>query len=483
MKLFEEFKLWESMWDDTSCKEAVVVDKDTDQLCSVLFDGKQMFTGTKEECEDWVKSKGSKFANRLTIKDSATINTVKSEAKTSAKQARKAISEDVTAEYDDAEVKACLNRVNSAANTEPSFDYKYGEGMIFVSVSEEQLKKALRIGNRGTFQDGAAQATTMPAQAVDDMVICFNFYEEDRTATVSLMLGGDDDTYYDDICVVGWGDHIAGLSNITDMQAAKTFFETQLVPNANKIAEDIINDSWAHYQLPDYAGITTRTAAVTESTTSTSWDSLVAQADSFLDAIVKATGNERYDDGDGYWEAEGITWCNRYLYYGNSLNNTKLIKDLCDVGSSKIPNSNFYYTEDDMEDEPVSEIGYTLTKAPVTESGCKGAECKKKDLKENSSLTSYRVVLADYDTDDFDINVEFGMQDPDENEVLDYEYLLKPGQTKGDLVVWLSRDCGYTSIYVHDERPATDADIKRLASDTCPVTDTGDEWQGYGNID
>lgn len=107
----------------------------------------------------------------------------------------------------------------------------------------------------------------------------------------------------------------------------------------------------------------------------------------------------------------------------------------------------------------------------------------KKSLKEDSSLTSYRVVLADYDTDDFDINVDFGMQDPDENEVIDYEYLLKPGQTKGDLVVWLSRDCGYTSIYVHDERPATDADIKRLASDTFSVTGTGDEWQDYGALD
>lgn len=289
---------------------------------------------------------------------------------------RKPIREAVEAEYNDAEVKACLDRVNSAVSTEPTFDDKYGDGMVYVSVSEELLKKALRIGNRGTFQDGAIQATTVPAQAVDDMVICFNFYEDDGTATVSLMLGGEDETYYNDICVVGWGDHIAGLSDVEDMESAKTFFETQVIPNANKIAEDIINDSWAHYQLPDYAGITS-------------------------------------------------------------------------------------------------------TKASTTESGCKGAECKN-DLKEEAG---YRVVLADYDTDDFDINVDFGMQDPDENEVIDYEYLLKPGQTKGDLVVWLSRDCGYTSIYVHDERPATDADIKRLASDTFSVTGTGDEWQDYGDLD
>jgi hypothetical protein len=106
------------------------------------------------------------------------------------------------------------------------------------------------------------------------------------------------------------------------------------------------------------------------------------------------------------------------------------------------------------------------------------------DDDEDEDTSNYRVVLADYDTDDFDINVEFGIQDPDENEVVDYEYLLEPGQTKGDLVVYLSRDCGFTSIYVHDERPASASDIERLSSDTFPVTGTDEyDWQNYGTID
>lgn len=99
------------------------------------------------------------------------------------------------------------------------------------------------------------------------------------------------------------------------------------------------------------------------------------------------------------------------------------------------------------------------------------------------SINDYRVVLADYESDDFDINVEFGMQDPEEPDVINYEYLLKPGQTRGDLVVFLSRDCGFTSIYVHDERPASASDIKRLAQDTFPVTGTGDDYIDYGDID
>lgn len=134
--------------------------------------------------------------------------------------------------------------------------------------------------------------------------------------------------------------------------------------------------------------------------------------------------------------------------------------------------------KDALADKPDKQSAALLKATKLIES------TEKKDaLKEGATSQDYRVALADYDTDDFDINVEFGIQDPDENEVLDYEYLLKPGQTKGDLVVWLSRDCGYTSIYVHDERPATPDDIKRLASDTFPVTGTGDEWQDYGDLD
>ena len=105
----------------------------------------------------------------------------------------------------------------------------------------------------------------------------------------------------------------------------------------------------------------------------------------------------------------------------------------------------------------------------------------EESLKEELDINTYRVVLADYDSDDFDINVEFGLQDEEENDVADQEWLLKPGQTKGDLVVYLSYECAYTSIYVHDERPATADEIKTISGfDTVPgITD----WENYGSID
>lgn len=100
---------------------------------------------------------------------------------------------------------------------------------------------------------------------------------------------------------------------------------------------------------------------------------------------------------------------------------------------------------------------------------------------EEEPAEGYRVALADFESDDFDINVEFGMQDPDECDVIDEKYLLKPDQTKGDLVVYLSETCGYTSIYVHDERPATPEEIKSLT--TFPTTGRGHEYADYGEID
>jgi hypothetical protein len=48
----------------------------------------------------------------------------------------------------------------------------------------------------------------------------------------------------------------------------------------------------------------------------------------------------------------------RNLYYTNTLNNIDELKKLCAEYSKKLPNVRFYYNEDDMEEDPVSEIGY-----------------------------------------------------------------------------------------------------------------------------
>jgi hypothetical protein len=93
----------------------------------------------------------------------------------------------------------------------------------------------------------------------------------------------------------------------------------------------------------------------------------------------------------------------------------------------------------------------------------------------------YRTALACYDSDDFDINVEFGLQDEDEYEVEDQLYLLRPGQTVADLVVYLSRKCGFTNIYVYGETSATRGEMKTAARfETQPGTH---DYRHYGTIE
>ena len=92
------------------------------------------------------------------------------------------------------------------------------------------------------------------------------------------------------------------------------------------------------------------------------WEELIAEADHLLDELAKASGNTNSDDGDGYWAGEeGHVWCNRNLYYTDKLNNTNKLEKLCDEYSKKLPNVEFYYYEDDLLDDPVSEIGYNAT--------------------------------------------------------------------------------------------------------------------------
>jgi hypothetical protein len=54
------------------------------------------------------------------------------------------------------------------------------------------------------------------------------------------------------------------------------------------------------------------------------WDAEVANADKRLYEIIKESGNEQYDDGDGYWSGE-TEWCNRYIYYANSVANPEKV--------------------------------------------------------------------------------------------------------------------------------------------------------------
>jgi hypothetical protein len=151
------------------------------------------------------------------------------------------------------------------------------------------------------------------------------------------------------------------------------------------------------------------------------------------------------------------------------------------------------YTKEEAEEKMLDEFGaeyffdswdHDFSVDPVEDL----EECnKRKSISENATKNGgfrtdgYRTAHASYDSDDFDINVEFGMQDEDEYEVEDEVYLLQPGQTVADLVVYLSYKCGYTSIYVYGEADATSNDMKTAYKfETVP----GDhDYRDYGTID
>jgi hypothetical protein len=93
----------------------------------------------------------------------------------------------------------------------------------------------------------------------------------------------------------------------------------------------------------------------------------------------------------------------------------------------------------------------------------------------------YRTALASYDSDDYELNVELGLADEDDYEVVDEEYLLCPGQTVADLVVYLSYMCGFTNIYVRGERSAFRDDIRTLKRfKTVPGNH---DYNDYGTIE
>jgi hypothetical protein len=94
------------------------------------------------------------------------------------------------------------------------------------------------------------------------------------------------------------------------------------------------------------------------------WDDTIAIATDMLEEICTLSGNEFYNDGDGYWSGEvGVIWCYRHLYYKNNLENTEELMTLCREYSERLPGVTFYFVEDDVDpDDAVSEIGFEINR-------------------------------------------------------------------------------------------------------------------------
>jgi hypothetical protein len=297
------------------------------------------------------------------------------DAPSKVRKTRKSLKESVDAAFDPAAVKACLNRINGNAIDKPVLD-KYGSS-INVMVSEEDLKKALRIGSRGGYTNG--NGMTIPAQLVDLLSLEIAKGEEDDDAIgyICLQLYGENEETGETTNDYNNGD-AAFVGDVSipgePIESDEEFFEyleNNIFPIADRIARDIITNTWNELGLNDYAGITDYTPTDYTSTDTTSvdsgipddWRDLLDQADKLLAELIEASGNADYDDGDGYWQTEYTDWCFRYLYHNSMLNNVAELERLCNEYSTKLPNVEFYFYVYEDGDDEVSEIGYTAKKA------------------------------------------------------------------------------------------------------------------------
>jgi hypothetical protein len=326
---------------------------------------------------------------------------------------------------DEKELDACFTRVTRAAQSSVDDDGKLK--WIPVKLSKEDLKKALRLGSRGTYTN-QSRGVTVPAQLVDGVVLCAAG-GDGEASYIDLHLQGENPTtgenvvdYCDDIAVAASKtEHDKIFNSVSEFT---NYCNRTIIPNADKIAHEIIEQAWSESGLKDYVGITDYTSSyadvtgykvfykdnmdnavytgtkpecdnfvtmianmpyakahgglvvLSESKAPTApslhewksaannpqqnltWEELLEKADKLLTELISVSGNEDYDDGDGYWSGEeGYEWCNRYLYYSDTLNNSNKLDELCDIYSNKLPNVVFYYVEDD----DICEIGYTAT--------------------------------------------------------------------------------------------------------------------------
>ena len=279
-----------------------------------------------------------------------------------------------TSAFDSAEIKACLARVNDSAAeyaSKAEIDATYGS--ICVKLSEEDLKKALRIGSRGGYTNG--DGVTIPAQLVDmvSLEITRAEDEEDGVCICLVELFGENEKTgestheYNNEDVPFVGDMTIPGTPIDSDEEFIEYVKTEVFPNADRIAHDIINETWNRFGFNDYEGITdydydngiSGLDSVNDSDYDDDWSELLKQADSLLGDLVKASGNADYDDGDGYWQTEYDVWCFRYLYHFRMLNNVAKVEQLCKEYSKKLPNVEFYFSVPEHGDDEVCEIGYT----------------------------------------------------------------------------------------------------------------------------
>ena len=179
--------------------------------------------------------------------------------------------------YDEDVLNACLARVNQGAKEAPSID---DISFIPVALQKDDLKKALKLGNSGELVKGV-HGTIIPAQIVDQAYIVVDFLTDDADPTEDDYDAEDDEYYPEEVHTMlvslqlfGNGvydphEHVDGLpivgesanySRKLDSKDPYADFdnavENEIIPNADAIAHEIIQQAWAESGYNDFIGIT-----------------------------------------------------------------------------------------------------------------------------------------------------------------------------------------------------------------------------------
>jgi hypothetical protein len=156
---------------------------------------------------------------------------------------------------DEKVLDACLSRIDRASRNEILYDEDFIS--IPVNLSKEDLKKALKIGSRGTYNN-PKNGKTVPAQLVDSVFLSSTFDEDTgEVSSLGLSLGDDSvEEYCNDLVVVGEAEVPELARTFSNINQVADCVNTKIYPKADKIAHEIIEQAWANSGFTDFTGIT-----------------------------------------------------------------------------------------------------------------------------------------------------------------------------------------------------------------------------------
>ena len=156
-------------------------------------------------------------------------------------------------------IDECVKRVQASATGEQyaTFGNDSGEAAVNVSLSKEDILKAAKIGSGGVYANG--RGISMPLSMINGFELYLNWditIPNDPYLGVGLYANAiDEDAMYKllgDPALIGW----YNINFIPESsEEVEEFWKTEILPKANNIAHEIVENSWRNSKYNNYHGI------------------------------------------------------------------------------------------------------------------------------------------------------------------------------------------------------------------------------------